>query len=471
MKKNTKEQTLDIAMDSDATVNDAYLNGMDAAGTTGQEEEDDTTGMLRHPNRNPNKKSNGQAPPKSVSRQNKLNDTLVDPVVAEALPAVLSKELFSELAAVRGRCCISLYMAVQAGNEEANIAKNITRYKQQLQELTSALRTQGFEEEYIQQLLQPARDLAGTEGLWNTAFQGLGVFLSDGYCRYIPMPLAPLEEHMINSEFLITPLVTLMETNEYFYLLAISKRSAKLFKGDEWGMKIVPLELPQNLEEARGLNTTGNVSARRAKKRAQTTEENSAETTAGTESNFIDKNDILGYFEAVDDALWDQVLNKENAPLVLAAVEYEIPIYKNACDYHNVWPQALTGNRDQQETASLFEDAKQVIQPYFDKKMVRALEQYANNSATALTSSQFAEIVPAAYYARVSHLFVCRGARTWGSFDQMNNELTVMQDHEEGAENLVNSAVIQTISNGGSVFLLERDQMPDGSDLAAIMRF
>ncbi len=33
-------------------------------------------------------------------------------------------------------------------------------------------------------------------------------------------------------------------------------------------------------------------------------------------------------------------------PLVLAGVEYEIPIYKSGGDYHDVWEGALKGNRE-----------------------------------------------------------------------------------------------------------------------------
>jgi hypothetical protein len=46
---------------------------------------------------------------------------------------------------------------------------------------------------------------------------------------------------------------------EYFYLLVISKQTVKLFKGDAFGMQIVPVDLPQGIEEVKrisGLDAT-----------------------------------------------------------------------------------------------------------------------------------------------------------------------------------------------------------------------
>ena len=174
---------------------------------------------------------------------------------------------------------------------------------------------------------------------------------------------------------------------------------------------------------------------------------------------------------AVDDILWEKVFNKENAPLVLAGVEYLIPIYKSACDYHNVWPEALTGSREHQETSVLYNEAKQLMQPYFDQGLNRALEMYGNQSATGLTSSIIDDVIPAAYYARISQLFVAKGEHIWGSFNEMENKLTIHASHDEGGENLLDNAVVKTLANGGEVFLLEKDRMPSDSPIAALMRY
>jgi hypothetical protein len=330
----------------------------------------------------------------------------------------------------------------------------------------------GRDQAYIERLLEPGFDLVRSNDFWTELSPGLAVFIADGFFKYIKMPVVPTEELVIEPSFFVTPLIPIMASTEYFYLLVISKQSAKLFKGDAWGMQIVPVELPQSIEEVKrvsGLDATtyrSSESGRRAPAAAMP-----GSVHGGGGGNPDGKDNMLVYFEAVDDILWDKVLHNENAPLLLAAVEYEIPIYKSACDYHNIWPVALTGNYERAETGALYQEAKQVMQPYFDQRVNKALELYMNNSANGKTSSIAADIIPAAFYSQISHLFVCRGEHIWGTFDEMSNELKFHDEPGNTGEDLLDHAVEKTLANGGEVFLLEREKMPAETQLAAIMRF
>jgi len=44
--------------------------------------------------------------------------------------------------------------------------------------------------------------------------------------------------------------------------------------------------------------------------------------------------------------------------------------------------------------------------PYFKQPLTKALNIFANQSATELTSFMPAEVTPAAYYRRISHIFI-----------------------------------------------------------------
>ena len=94
-----------------------------------------------------------------------------------------------------------------------------------------------------------------------------------------------------------------------------------------------------------------------------------------------------------------------------------------------------------------------------------------NNSANGKTSSIAADVIPAAYYAQISHLFVCKGEHIWGTFDEMQNELVFHDTADEDGEDLIDNAVEKTLLNGGEVFLLEKEKMPAETQIAAVMRF
>jgi hypothetical protein len=152
-------------------------------------------------------------------------------------------------------------------------------------------------------------------------------------------------------------------------------------------------------------------------------------------------------------------------------VEYLIPIYKQVAKYKPIWDDAITGSYEHENISTLYQLARGKMEPYFQERITKALNAYGNQSATELTSSIPDDIIPAAHYGRVSQLFVAKNEHIWGTFDEMNNILTVHAEQEEDDECLIDKAVIKTLLTGAEVFILPPDKMPAGSKLAALMRY
>jgi len=445
--------------------------------TTGEDELDPSV-RVRHPNRNTSKGEDIYKAKENTETSDKtnpqvLNEEQTEAVVPEQLPGILTKERFTELANYSAPCCVSIFLGAHEAGVEVNEHYDPINFKNQLQVVAMRLAEKEYDEAFINKLLEPGFELARTDEFWKKQSHGLALFIAEGFFKYIKMPLPPVEElTVIEPAFYVTPLIPIMTCKEYFYLLVFGKKCAKLFRADAWGMERVAVELPQSIEEVKrlsGLDATTFRSGSSGSRAPVASQEGSYHGAGG--GNADDKENMLVYFEAVDDILWEQVLNKENAPLLLAGVEYEIPIYRSACDYHNVWPEALTGNRQQQKTESLYEEAKELMKPYFEQGTEKALNLYMNNTANDKTTSVTSVIIPAAHYSRVSHLFVAKGEHIWGTFDEMANELTLHDGPDEGGQDLINNAVVKTLTNGGEVFLLEKERMPADIPLAAILRF
>jgi hypothetical protein len=441
------------------------------------EDELDPSLPLRHPNRNTSKGEDVFKAKENKPASDKTTELNIaeerSSVTAEELPGTLTMDLFKELANYNADTCVTIYLGTHAAGVEVNEHYDPINFKNQLQEAARRLTEKGKDEGFVKQLLEPGFELVRNEDFWTTLSAGFAVFISEGYFKYIKMPVVPAEEMLVvNSRFSVAPLVSIMISKEYFYLLVISKQCAKLFRADAWGMEIVPLDLPQSIDEVKrisGLDATTFRSGSNGPRAPRYSQEGAYHGIGG--GNPDDKDNILTYFEAVDDILWDKVLNKENAPLVLAGVEYEIPIYRSACDYHNVWPQALTGSREHQPTATLYQDAREVMKPYFEQRVTRALDLFMNNRANERTSIITSDIIPAAYYSQVSHLFVTKGEHIWGHFDEMANELQIHETPDQGGEDLIDQAVVKTIANGGEVFLLDKEKMPVDAEMAALLRY
>lgn len=428
---------------------------------------------MRHPNRNANK---GEEK-KEDRVQNKESYKSKNVTFTEdrantrplELPGVLTREIFADLANYQSAYCASLYMPTHRAGVEVNEQADMIIFKNKLQQIAGMLKQKGVEQTRVQTMLEPGYDLLRNDKFWKYLTDGLGVFIAEGFFRYVKMPETPKEELLINNSFFLKPLVNAMTVKEYFYLLVISKKQVKFFKADFFGMQ--PLELD---ELPNGVDDVVHLEEKEDQKLFRT-----EASQGGRGANFHgqgggrpdQKEHIALYLEEVDDTLWKEVLNRENVPLLLAGVEYLLPIYKSVSDYNNIWSEVITGNQEYADTTTLYKKAKEVMEPYFRERSKRALENYGNQSATALTSSIPEDVIPAAHYGRIAHLFVRKDEHIWGSFDEMNNVLTLHEKKEEGDECLLDKAVIKTILTGGDVHFLSPEDMPANSTLAALMRY
>lgn len=430
---------------------------------------------VRHPNRNVNKGEDKKADKNSNQDSYKGKTQTVNDdrssATLEELPGVLTKELFASLSNHTGEHSISMFLPTHRAGVAVNEQEDNIRFKNALQSVTSTLKQRNVDQTTIQNLLEPGYELLRNDTFWRSLNNGLAVFISDGIFRYVKMSDTPVEEIHINKTFLLKQLVNAMTVTEYFYLLVISKKQVKFFKADAFGMQQIEIdELPNGVDDVVHFEEKDSQKLFR-----------SESGQAGKGANFHgqgagkpdEKEHIAIYLEEVDDTLWKEVLNKENVPVLLAGVEYLLPIYKSVTDYNNIWDEVITGSHEHDDLNELYKQARQVMEPYFQKRTLKALENYANQSATALTSSIPADVIPAAHYGRIWHLFVRKESddHIWGTFDEMENVMNVHETKEEGDECLLDKAVIKTILNGGDVHFLSKDDMPAESSVAALMRY
>jgi hypothetical protein len=427
---------------------------------------------VRHPNRNTNKNEEKKQDRNSRNSYKSKNETFRDDRVAatpEELPGVLTREIFEDLAGFSGEYCISVYMPTHRSGVKVNEMEDNIAFKNALQQITNDLKSRNVNQTVVQKMLEPGYELLRNNIFWRYLDRGLAVFISDGYFKYVKMPDTPVSEVVINTSFLLKPLVNAMTVKEYFYLLAVSKKQAKFFRADNFGMEQLDIEeLPNGVDDVVHFEEKDDQKLFR-------TESGQGGKGAAFHGHGAgkpdDKENIALYLEEVDDTLWDEVLHRENVPLLLAGVEYLLPIYKSVTDYNNVWPEVITGNQEYEDHNTLYEKARKVMEPYFRERTRKALEMYGNQSATSLTSSIPADIISAAHYSRIWHLFVIRGSHLWGTFNEMENTLQIHDTKQEGDECLIDKAVIKTILNGGDVHFVSREDMPGDSDMAAVMRY
>ncbi|MCZ7666924.1 MAG: hypothetical protein M5U34_06735 [Chloroflexi bacterium] len=68
-------------------------------------------------------------------------------------------------------------------------------------------------------------------------------------------------------------------------------------------------------------------------------------------------------------------------------------------------------------------------------------------------------------------MFVALSQRLWGRFDPETGTVELHQEQQSGDDDLLNTVAIQTMINGGTVYAVPLEEMPDQTVLAAVYRY
>ncbi|MBK6849992.1 MAG: hypothetical protein IPG96_21450, partial [Proteobacteria bacterium] len=142
------------------------------------------------------------------------------------------------------------------------------------------------------------------------------------------------------------------------------------------------------------------------------------------------KKEITQYFRAVDRTLWP-ILRDEHAPLVLAAVGYLHPLFREACRYPHVLEEGIVGNADGMSLDRLREAAWRLVASYENNLEAELLGQFACALKAGRASHDLGEIAKAVTHGRVRVLLHEAGRIIWGHVDTDTGEVAVHEKQEQ----------------------------------------
>ncbi len=152
-------------------------------------------------------------------------------------------------------------------------------------------------------------------------------------------------------------------------------------------------------------------------------------------------------------------------------MDYLFPMFRLVDIYRNTLSETIEGNPDTLDSQELLKRGLQIVSPYFQKERQQAIERYLNLLNGPLTSDRLEEVVPGAIAGRIDTLFVDAAGRKWGKYDAGSAQTDVHSTQQNGDEDLLELAFVQTYLNGGSVYALDSEKMQGASGAAVIFRY
>ena len=363
--------------------------------------------------------------------------------------------------------CVSIYMPTVSSGPE--IQQNPIKFKNALRKAGKALQG-SVDDKRAKRMLAPAEKLLEETRFWNQQSLGLAVHLSDGFFRTYRLAIPVQDLITIGKRFHLKPMLALLDMRARFYVLMLSQNMIQLL--DCTPYSVSPMEVPsmpvdiadalQEESEKQLQFHTGTGSAKGGRAAAFHGQ------GAGKD---VRKDKLLRYFRTVNGHLVE-VLKNQDVPLVLACVDYLFPIYQEANTYARLYPEALTGNYEEERPENVKDQAWELVKPHFKKHHEEALLKFRELAHTERTSEDLRKILPASFEGRVQALFVNVGEHVWGQYDAVGNQAVLHESKESGDEDLMDLAATETLRKGGSVHVVTTDEISvSGKLVFAVFRY
>jgi hypothetical protein len=367
---------------------------------------------------------------------------------------------------------VSIFMPLET--EPARLNMNQIRLKNLIKEGKSRLSEEDFlpadqPAPELDEFFHPATEFSNNlkEGVDG---RGLAIFLEPTAQHIHPIPISVEESVFIGPGFNIRPLLPLLTYKHAFYLLSLSQNKVQLWRGNPFKLEQIDVpQLPMGKEDALALEDP----ERSLQTHSSSGQSGNKEAIHhGHEAEKEKKGAILRYFRMVNEAVMVGLADEE-APLLIAAVDYLIPIYREANTYPNLLDEGVSGNPDHLNSQELHEKAWQTAEQHFIRARETVIEQFRQIKGTNLSSQSVEEIVPAASNGRVDTLLVKNDTKNpvLGYWHEETNTVEKCQEASFKCIDLLNLAAIKTLQNSGVVYPLDAGDMPFQSALAAKFRY
>ncbi|UAB83031.1 hypothetical protein INR75_12480 [Zunongwangia sp. SCSIO 43204] len=383
--------------------------------------------------------------------------------------SLIKKEEFHKLIDYSGKLCVSIFIPTERGGKDVLEKKDQTHLKSQWQQAEKTLKERNISDEALQKIASRIESLLNDPEFWRNQSDGLAIFASEDFFKYYTVPINFEASVYVMNEFYIKPLVPLYNKDERFYLLSLQLEEVSLFEATQYSIGKVDIEdlTPERLEERVGFDYK--------EKALQFKTQNPNSGTpvyhghGANERNRLEE--IKLYFRAIDQGIHD-LLEQDNIRLIVACDDSLFPIYKEANTYNKLYEKSVPGNPADLSMLDLHAKALNLLEPEMRRKLDEKMNAFKENEGTDLASADIRDIFPAIQQGKVDTLFVENRQELWGTYSPDN--MKIEKHNEQSLENssLLNHAVVNVIKQGGEVFLIEHQFMPNKKEkLNALYRF
>ncbi len=376
-----------------------------------------------------------------------------------------SYEDFLKLTSVEKSPMISLFIPTHRAGKEVQQNQDAIQFKSILQDVEKNLENYQLKPNTIKKMLQPAYALLDDSGYWHELSDGIAFFIADEFFEHYEVPVWFEPFFEISHHFYLKPLIPIFNNDGKFYLLPISLKEARLFEASHHAVQ--EIEISDIVKEA-----TDIIAEYESKSDVQFRSATDKNVMFHGENRTEKEEMVLKFFRKIDEELIS-IIGKNSHPLVLACENKTYQLYQSVTAYRKLQDQYIDENPFPDFNLFLLhEKAWKLMEPYFTEHRDTILEKFSFYLGKNKAFTQIEEIVKASIEGRIEVLFLQNRQSFYGRYYPDDRRIEPLDKENPASADLLNTAVIKTLLNGGEAYLMEPDKMPVKNTIAnAVLRY
>ncbi len=359
--------------------------------------------------------------------------------------------------------CVSVFMPTHRSGRET--LQGPVRLRNLINTARGELSGFDVAETDIDAMLAPLESLVDDHGFWQHTADGLALFSSTGRFERYRVSLPLTEEVVVAASFRVRPVLSLVCRDEKFYVLSLSQNAVQLFEATRSAITVLDLgSTATSMDEALALEDP------ERQLQFHSTGGGGVEFHGHGAGAELDKAAIQRFLRAVDRGVCER-LGDAREPLVLACVDYYLPLYRSVTRYPNVFDTAVTGNPEHRSPTELHADALRLIESPTRGVDHPGIDRYRAGIGAGKTVSTIEDLVTRAREGRIDTLLVTDVPPVWGRVAPDTGTVSTSQRASIEDEDLIDRAVFDTLANGGEVFVTDVATLGTVTGVAATLRY
>ncbi|ADG69850.1 conserved hypothetical protein [Planctopirus limnophila DSM 3776] len=361
-----------------------------------------------------------------------------------------SRDDIATLMNSRGEIKVSIYLPTTPFSQQAQqdriVLKNLTKTA-------------------IDQLAErPKKDVEAIEGLlldlvddgsfWEYQAHGLAIFVTPTQIHTLRLPYSVQELVEVSDRFHVKPLLHPMAASSTGFVLVLGQNNVKLLQICS-DLPAVTLNIDGLPKDAASSVGKSSIQDRSPSGRIQ-----------GDEGKKVR---LTQYARLVDQAL-RPVLNGRSEPLILAATEPLLSIYRQLATYPFLAAEEIRHSPDAISDVEIVAAARTIFQNLASARIQSALETFEQRKTQNRTTTNLEEISVAATQGAVQSLIVDVARVTPGTIDE-HGKITPGAANCPVSYDVVGEICARVMMTGGTVLAAGGEQVPGTCGLAATLRY